>query len=355
MIKLISFYLPQFHEIEENNEAWGKGFTEWTNVRKSKPFFPGHDQPRIPYNNNYYDLLDGETMKWQAKLAGKAGLYGFCFYHYWFKGRMVLEKPVKNLLDTKDIIINFCFSWANESWTKTWHGAGGEREILLAQKYGGMDEWKAHYDYFKDFFGDTRYIKQGGKPILLIYKIRNIPEFNQMFQYWDSLARKDGFPGICILSMNGGRDFVDKSIWVNGTVDFEPNRTKTEMHRLQRGGFPSERKCLRNIWELNSIDYDSINMAMLKKEHGNNEYRTVFVDYDDTPRRGYRGIYTRGASPKKFSQYLKKTMELAEKEGNEFLFINAWNEWGESNYLEPDTRHGYAYLNEIRKITREKQ
>lgn len=130
-MKLISFYLPQFHEIPENNDAWGKGFTEWTNVRKSKPLYWGHNQPRIPLHKNYYNLLENDVMEWQMHLAKKAGIYGFCFYHYWFNGRKVLEKPAEKFLENVHINFNFCFAWANESWTKTWHGAGGNKEILI--------------------------------------------------------------------------------------------------------------------------------------------------------------------------------------------------------------------------------
>ena len=136
-MRLISFYLPQFHEIPENNDAWGNGFTEWTNVRKSRPLYIGHYQPREPLNDNYYNLLDDGVMEWQTKIAKQAGVYGFCFYHYWFNGRMVLEKPVQNLLDNKEIDFHYCFAWANESWTKTWHGAGGNKDILIPQTYGG--------------------------------------------------------------------------------------------------------------------------------------------------------------------------------------------------------------------------
>ncbi len=153
-MKYLAMYLPQYHEIPENNDAWGKGFTEWVNVKKAVPQFEGHNQPRVPLNNNYYSLLDKETLTWQASMAQNYGVFGFCFYHYWFEGRMVLEKPVKILRDNEDIKLNYCFAWANESWTKTWHGAGGEKEILIPQTYGREDEWEKHYDYFRTFFTD---------------------------------------------------------------------------------------------------------------------------------------------------------------------------------------------------------
>lgn len=182
-MKLISFYLPQFHEIPENNDAWGNGFTEWTNVKKAQSLYLGHYQPRIPLHNNYYNLLNVHTMEWQDRLARKVGIYGFCFYHYWFNGRLVLEKPVENWLKDKKIKTNFCFAWANEPWTKTWHGAGGNKEILIPQTYGGQEEWKAHYNYFRKFFMDIRYIKVQNRPMLLIYKLKNISNFNKMISF----------------------------------------------------------------------------------------------------------------------------------------------------------------------------
>lgn len=347
-MKMISFYLPQFHEIPENNDAWGKGFTEWTNVKKSKPRYFGHSQPRVPLHDHYYNLLDKEVMRWQVKLAAKAGLYGFCLYHYWFNGRMVLERPAENLLKDKAINFHYCFAWANEPWTKTWHGAGGNREILIPQTYGEEEEWERHYEYFRRFFLDDRYIKEDNCPVLLIYRLRNIPRFNDMIRYWNERAKGDGFSGLFLVSMNVCREHVERSRWVNGSVDFEPNRTKSE--RLQAPLFikPKEKGgILWNRFAIKSISYDRINREMLRKDHERNQFRTVFVDYDDSPRRGIRAVVTRGSSPRKFGKYLRMTLEKSKEEGNEYVFINAWNEWGEGNYLEPDTRYGYGYLKEL--------
>lgn len=353
-MKLISFYLPQFHEIPENNDAWGNGFTEWSNVKKCAPLYPGHCQPRAPLNDNYYNLLQTDVMEWQDKLAQKAGIYGFCFYHYWFNGRMVLERPVRNWLNDRKIRSHFCFCWANEPWTKTWHGAGGNKEILIPQTYGGKEEWKRHYDYFRDYFRDERYIKKDNKPFLVIYRLKNIPEFNHMIQFWDKCAKEDGFAGIFLVSMNVCREHVGESIWVDATVDFEPNRTKTEMHGKGDGWMkPFDRSTVWNRFAVRGINYDSLNRQMLRMKHGQNHFRTAFVDYDDTPRRQERAVITHGASPRKFGRYLGKMMELSQKEGNEYLFINAWNEWGEGNYLEPDVRHRYRYLEEVRRCMKQ--
>lgn len=353
-MKLITFYLPQFHEIPENNNAWGEGFTEWVNVKKAQPLFWGHNQPREPLHDNYYNLLDPGVMEWQMDLAKKAGIYGFCFYHYWFGGKMVLEKPAEMLLHNQKINFHYCFSWANEPWTKTWHGAGGEKEILIPQSYGGEDEWKAHYEYFRPFFFDGRYIKENHCPVLLIYRLRNISRFNEMLCYWDKCAKEDGFSGMFIVSMDTWRDHVDKSRWVNASVDFEPNKSRGEATHFV--GFLKHKKAGSMIWNrlaFPSISYREVNRQMLRCAHRKNQFRTVFVDFDDSPRRGERAVITRGSSPRRFGNYLKEAMQLAQKEGNSYLFINAWNEWGEGNYLEPDTRHGYAYLNQVKRVVHE--
>ncbi len=350
-MKLIAFYLPQFHEIPENNRAWGQGFTEWDNVKKARPLFWGHNQPRKPLHNNYYNLLDNGVMEWQMKLAKKAGIYGFCFYHYWFGGKMVLEKPVEMLLNNKNINFHYCFSWANEPWTKTWHGAGGEKEILIPQNYGGKAEWKEHYQYYRRFFVDERYIKENNSPVLLIYRLRNIPFFNDMLRYWNECAKQDGFSGIFLISMDTWRDHVSKSRWVNGTVDFEPNKTRVEIMHMPLALQPRNKWSLFwNRFTIPSIPYTKLNKLMLYQKHGKDEFRTVFVDYDDSPRRGIRALITRGSTPKKFGKSLKAVIQKSKGEGNNYVFINAWNEWGEGNYLEPDEKYKYSYLNQIKLI-----
>lgn len=350
-MKLIAMYLPQFHEIPENNDAWGNGFTEWVNVKKARPLFLGHNQPRIPLHNNYYNLLERGVMEKQMKLAKQAGIYGFCFYHYWFGERMVLEKPAEMLLNNKNIDFHYCFSWANEPWTKTWHGAGGNKEILIPQIYGGEEEWKAHYQYFRPYFLDERYIKEDNKPVLMIYRLRNIPHFNDMIRYWNTCARKDGFSGVFIISMNRCRENVWKSRWVNASVDFEPNRTKAEMIDTKAAIAPKEDgSLLWNRFAMKCIDYKKLNEMMLGKKHEKDHFRMAFVDFDDSPRRNTRAIIMKGSSPERFGKYLRKTIRLSMQEENEYVFLNAWNEWGEGNYLEPDTRHGYSYLNQIKKV-----
>ena len=167
-MRIIAFYLPQFHSIPENDEWWGEGFTEWANMKAAKSLFEGHNQPRIPLNNNYYNLLDDSTMEWQVDLAKKYGVYGFCFYHYWFDGRMLLQKPMENMLKNQNINFPYCISWANEAWTNAWKSDENAR-TLIAQRYGNTKEWKEHFDYLLQFFMDENYIKEDGKPLFIMY------------------------------------------------------------------------------------------------------------------------------------------------------------------------------------------
>ena len=177
-MKIIAFYLPQFHDIPENDKWWGKGFTEWVNVKKAQPLFPGHCQPRVPLNDNYYDLLDDDVKIWQANIAKEHGVYGFCYYHYWFSGKMLLEKPMEQMLANKKVDIPFCICWANVSWTKSWVN---ENKILIQQFYGDRKEWKEHFDYMLPFFKDDRYIKEEGKPLFVLYRPETVEHLNEMF------------------------------------------------------------------------------------------------------------------------------------------------------------------------------
>ena len=167
-MKIIPFYLPQFHNIPENDEWWGNGFTEWTNIKSAKPLFEGHKQPKVPINGNYYDLLNDDVKIWQAELAKKYGIYGFCYYHYWFNGKMLLEKPMEQMLTNHNIDIPFCICWANAAWTKAW--VGEEKKVLIPQTYGGRNEWEEHFFYFLPFFKDRRYIRENNKPVIIIYR-----------------------------------------------------------------------------------------------------------------------------------------------------------------------------------------
>lgn len=343
-------YLPQFHRVKENDKWWGEGFTEWTAVKGADKLYDGHIQPRVPLNENYYDLIKRDTMEWQADLMHQYGVDGQCFYHYWFKdGRQILEKPAENLLQWTDIDMPFCFCWANETWARTWSKIQEKNEwsfrhegknrpygsgILLEQQYGEEKDWRIHYEYLRRFFKDQRYIKNDGKPLFLIYKSRLLICLGEMLACWNRWAIEDGFGGIFVIGAN--TDFNTEK-HLDGVLNHEPQdaifRIKPKIEQgIMKYGY-------KELWE-----------TLLKTESFRaNTYYGGFVGYDNTPRRGRSGIVVEGMSPDIFQKYLSMLIAKNESAGNEYVFLNAWNEWGEGMYLEPDIENGYSYLEAVKK------
>lgn len=353
--KILCFYLPQFHETPENNKWWGDGYTEWTAVRNAKPYFKGHVQPHEPLNDNYYDLADenATAWKWQSELAGKYGIDGFVIYHYWFAGQKVLEKPVEILLRHPEINIRYSLCWDNNEWRRTWFG--NKDEILIPQNYGEQDVWRQHFEDLLPFFEDERYIKIENKPVFHVYASNKIPCLNEMIKCWNQLAKERGFDGIYLVA----GDYFNrrKNENIDAYYNFEPNRIQVQSS-YSKFIVPiinvknSIRKRYNQIFHKNRLDVR--NAAILyklltceKNKSNLKVYRGLWIKYDDTPRRQERGIYYRGGSAKRFSDSLYKLLQLADKENSEFIYVNAWNEWGEGAYLEPDKEEGYQYLQAI--------
>lgn len=369
-MKIIAFYLPQFHNIPENDEWWGDGFTEWVNVKKAKPLYEGHDQPRVPLNNNYYNLLDDNVKIWQAKLAKKYGIYGFAYYHYWFNGHMLLEKPMEQMLANKEVDLPFCISWANETWTKAW--VGDEKKVLILQKYGEREEWKKHFDYLLKFFKDDRYIKVDGKPFFIIYRPEVVPCLNEMLDAWDKWAKENGFPGMCFAYQSNDFDLIkgrDNSRF-DYDIEFQPGFTTGQIKNQK---FKTLRKMRRSVAHfvekhfgldlyrfgkdaINKVvdnrrfDYDTVWQSIIKtKPVSNKNLPGAFVGWDNSPRHGERATIYVGDTPEKFEKYMTKQIKNAkENYHSDMLFMYAWNEWAEGGYLEPDTRNGYKNLEAIR-------
>lgn len=356
-IKTIAMYLPQFHRVPENDEWWGEGFTEWTTVKAARQLRDGHNQPKEPLDDNYYNLLDKATMQWQAELAHKYGVYGFSFYHYWFKdGRRILEKPAENLLKWKDINMNFCFTWANETWARSWSNINvknswsekyedrrldelTEKGVLLDQKYQGEDQWKEHFYYMLPFFKDKRYIKKDGHPIFIIYRPEIIPCLNKMIECWNTLATQNGIRRLYVI---GAADMEEADFTsLDATMIREPI---TSMRLLNRRGEGFEHHDGMMLYQNDALIKCNVNRTLKR-----NQYNSVFVNYDDTPRRGTKGTLIDGVTPAKFYKTMKENLIKCNIEGKEFLFINAWNEWGEGMYLEPDKVHQYQFLESHKK------
>jgi len=350
-------YLPQYHEIEENNKWWGKGYTEWTAVKAAKPIFKGHVQPKIPLNNNYYDLTDesADTWRWQADLANTYGIYGFCVYHYWFKGKQLLHKPLEILLKHTEIEINFCICWANETWTKTWYGL--EEEVLMKQEYGTKADWKIHFNYLLQFFNDKRYIKINNKPMLNIYRSSDIEKLKEMLDCWNQLATENGFDGVYIVVANNQGSIEERTDLVDAYYNFEPGYAlRHKMNPLQVFKYKLsvlirqeinrvfKHKILERI-----INARQINKMMLKKENTSKPvFRGAFPMWDNTPRRSYKGLLYKNTTSEDFYKALINIKQSITSNELNFVYINAWNEWGEGAYLEPDEENGYKYLEAVK-------
>ena len=372
-MKVIAFHLPQFHEIPENNEWWGKGFTEWTTLKKAKPLFEGHYQPRIPLNGNYYNLLEPEVMEWQCKIAREHGIYGFCFYHYWFDGHLLLEKPVEQYLQNEKCDLPFCICWANEHWTRAWESK--KNQVLIAQRYGGEKEWKEHFEYLLPFLKDHRYIRFNGKPLVVIYRPELIDCLNDMLDCWQRLAAEAGIGKLSFAYQYVNFDLDDNKddSRFDYAIEYQPvyanrymslqngnkNKTKEKVKVFFEKNFNIilDTNSIKRLWREGpkKIDYDRVwNYILKSKPKDEKHLPGAFVDWDNTPRKGENGTVYENVSPEKFGRYMKDLIIKAKEEYHkDCIFVFAWNEWSEGGYLEPDERNGYANLEQIRKALEE--
>lgn len=365
-VKILAYYLPQFHEIPENNKWWGEGFTEWVNVKKAQPLFEGHQQPKIPMNQNYYDLSDVDVMRWQANIARENGLYGFCFYHYWFSERPLLEKPLENYLMAEDIELPYCFCWANESWTNGW--AKAESSVIMEQKYGDKKEWNTHFDYLLKYFKDPRYIKEDNCPLLVIYRPYLYPRMTDMLDYWKKLAKENGFDGIKIASQRFEEPEKYKNIYeyLDYHISYEPKHVKNTnkkpglWKKIRSLGHDLILKVFNKDISIHQaatgpvkFDYDEMWQNILnRKATDSKDIAGAFVNWDNTPRHSRRGSVYINVTPEKFEKYMGMQLENVNKNyDTDYLFLFAWNEWGEGGVMEPDENDGDAYLKALRRVS----
>ncbi len=342
--KVIAFHLPQFHTIAENDAWWGQGFTEWTNVRQGKPNFDGHYQPHVPAEMGYYDLSDVATLARQAALAKEHGLEGFCFYYYWFDGKRLLERPVDQLLQHPEIDLPFCLCWANENWTRRWDG--GDQEVLIAQSYDPA----LHERFARDlipYFSDPRYIRIDGKPALLVYRGDIIPDLRATLAAWRRIWSEAGIGEVYLIGIESFRVFHPQEAGFDANCEFLP-------HQVDRFRVAPDEPLRHPLLPVQFLgDYNML--ADYWSERPRPEYkrfRSIVPSWDNSSRRrkGGAGVFI-NATPERYGSWLERTLERTceEFEGDERLvFINAWNEWGEGCHLEPDVRHGRAYLEATR-------
>ncbi len=369
--RIIALYLPQFHPIAENDEWWGKGFTEWTNVAKAKPLFRGHDQPRIPTDLGFYDLRLPEVREQQAQLAREAGIEGFCYYHYWFHGKQLLERPFNEVLASGAPSFPFCLCWANHDWTnKTWkRGKSLKKDSTIMKMEYSVEDHIAHFNAVLPAFKDPRYIKVDGKPLFAVWAPRNIPEAKAFIDLWQKLAKENGLPGIHFVGQtdNAGKglpgqqmDFyaTDKSKeYYQSVLDLGYDAVMSSGFRRATSLYQGRLKMMWHIFRVKTAGSTASKMDYTKlmrdyyveEDQWENVYPTLLPQWDRTPRAGEKSEILVNATPEKFLETIRQAKEMIKDKEPEhqILFLKAWNEWGEGDYVEPDLTYGHGWLDAI--------
>jgi len=343
-IRSIAFYLPQYHPIPENDEWWGKGFTEWTNVSKAQQLFPDHYQPHIPSDLGYYDLRSPEIRQAQADLAQKYGIYGFCYYHYWFNGKRLLEHPFNEVLDTGKPDFPFCLCWANEVWTRAWDGRSGE--ILIDQKYSREDDIQ-HIRWLASAFQDKRYIKINGRPLILIYRAGNLPNPYRTASIWRKEAKKLGIGDLYLCKVESFADEHSdpEEIGFDASIEFQPDWSNLGSN-ISGDAYGDHLV----------YNYSEIVERMIRKiSPSYKRFPCVTPSWDNSARRKKNALIIKGATPELYETWLTESIKRVDNFNldERIVFINAWNEWAEGAYLEPDEQFGTAYLEVIRDTVTE--
>jgi hypothetical protein len=338
--KALAFYLPQYHPIPENDEWWGKGFTEWANVTKARPLYPGHYQPHVPGELGYYDLRVREVREAQAELARSHGLGGFIYYHYWFNGRRLLERPFTEVLESGSPDFPFALCWANEEWTRNWDGKSGR--LLIPQEYSHEDDL-AHIRHLAEAFADDRYITIDGKPLLLVYRPMLLPDARRTTEIWRTEAQRLGFPDLYLAWVEswGRPPEGPETYGFDATVGFIPRATERLFTPLE------------SVRGHQVVDYVSAYQAVLRETPPPwKRFPSVMVGWDNTARRPRGATIYEGATPEAYGEWLAQVVDsiAGVREEERFLFVLAWNEWAEGNHLEPDQRYGRAFLEATRTV-----
>ena len=353
----LAFYLPQFHPIPENDEWWGPGFTEWNNVVKGRPRFPGHDQPHLPADLGFYDLRLPEVREAQAALAAGHGVDGFVYYHYWFGGRRLLERPFEEVLDSGRPDMPFALCWANENWTRRWDGL--ETSVLVRQSYDADDDHR-HGRWLARAFADERYIRVDGRPLFLVYRAMALDDARRTTRIWRDEARKAGVGEIFLCRVES---FADEradpaSLGFDAAVEFAPDWTllRPTWRRVVRAGAHRAGLVDSPLTDHQAYDYERLARRMLAKPRpGYTRFPCVTPGWDNTARRASGAVVLKGSTPAGYGRWLRAAALRAPRTaaGDPLVFVNAWNEWGEGCHLEPSQRWGRAYLEAHRDVMAE--
>jgi lipopolysaccharide biosynthesis protein len=355
-LRLLAFYLPQYHPIPENDHWWGQGFTEWTNVVKAKALFPGHHQPHLPSDLGFYDLRVPEVREAQADMAQRYGVSAFCYYHYWFHGRRLLDRPFDEVLTSGRPDFPFCLCWANESWTRSWDG--GDREVLMTQRHSAEDDL-AHIEHLLPAFQDRRYVRIGGKPLFLVYRTELLPDPIRTAEIWRERAHRTGIGDLYLVRVESFVSDTDpKAIGFDAAVEFAPDwrvlpapRFRRErwdllarvQHHLRRIGLIPKLYLNHSIYPYELL----LNRMLNKPRVTYKRFSCVTPGWDNSARRARNSTIFCGSTPRLYENWLRTTIRdtLDTFQGDErIVFVNAWNEWAEGNHLEPDQLWGRAYL-----------
>lgn len=352
MTKVLALYLPQFHAIPENDEWWGDGFTEWNVVKKAKKICKYINQPKVPLMG-YYNLSNVEDIKRQVHLANKYRIDGFVIYSYYSKGKTLLETPANLILSHKELNIDYCFSWANHDWMRTWFSYN--REMLRKQEYAdNEEEIKEHFNYLLPFFQDKRYIKENNKPVMFIYDFEAIPNFEIYKKVWSEQAQMHGFDGIYFVQTLGGYNLNWIQNLMDACFDFEPTYTTFKNMKLQHS-INRIKRALKRIIKVNRVtnyfDYRAVCSKMEKREENDkNHFLGVFAEWDNTPRHSHNGTVFKHFSIERFKECFSKQYAKSIRFNKPYLIIDAWNEWGEGAMMEPDSVYQYRKLETIKEI-----
>lgn len=351
--RLIALYLPQFHPVPENDRWWGKGFTEWTNTARAKPLFRGHYQPHVPADLGFYDLRLPEARAAQAEMAQNYGVHGFCYYHYWFAGRRILERPFQEVLASGAPSFPFCLCWANETWSGIWHGAADK--ILIEQTYPGEADHREHFEALLPAFADPRHIRVSGKPLFLIYKPQQIPDVQQTMMLWRCMAEKAGLGGLHLVGLSSDPTWDPTRYGCDTKIHLPLILTRSWVSRRQPLRWLRNQYAIRRGWP--SIT----SYAKLTADHAASSaiagphYPGLVHAWDNTPRSGGNGVLLSGTSPEAFRPVLRTALDriAARPPEERLIFLKSWNEWTEGNHLEPDLRDEHGYLRVIQEeVTR---
>jgi len=343
-VKFIAFYLPQFHPFEENNIFHGRGFTEWTNVTKARPLFPGHYQPRLPGELGFYDTRVPAVMERQAEMAKQYGIYGFCLHHYFFSGRKVMRVPFNNILNNKNLDLKFCLHWANEPWTRTWDGIDKKGNVLLAQRHDHEDDL-AFFEDILPAITDDRYIKTAGRPLLLVYRPSLFPDMKKTLETWKDLCIRHGLKELyAVVMQTCFEGQVDPAAYgFDAAVEYAAHINAEPCKAARREFFDPDSTA-------SMTDYQRvIHRALKRKKPDYTLFRGVAAGWDNSPRRVESNVWL-NCTPANFRRWIDGvggyTLENLPPD-ERFVFINAWNEWAEGAYMEPDRRFGYGYLRQV--------